>query len=518
MAGIVVASAEAGRLPLSRSTTTVAIVTLGPMSGPDPKAAISPAAVPDGRPGRRRPTAIDLFSGAGGLSLGFEQAGFDVLASVEYDPIHAAVHSFNFPETEVVCEDIAELSAESLRAAIRKGWRAHGRSGRWDGQLDAVIGGPPCQGFSVIGKRQFDDVRNQLVFNFARLVGELRPRYFVMENVPGLQSLSTGPDPDAPLLLDLLVDEFTRYGYTVPLPEVLNACELNVPQDRRRLILMGALEREQSPDYPQPISSGRLRRPGGAQDALAPAEEDLPLCPTVWDAIGDLPDLDTFPGLRFSDETSLHRADTDAMEAEASAYVRILREVDDDPEDRSRARDWDPDALTSSLRTTHSSEVVGRFEETAQGRPEPVSRLFRLHPQGISSTLRAGTHYERGSFNAPRPIHPTLPRVISVREAARLHGFPDWFRLHWTKWHGFRQVGNSLPPKVGRAIGSQICRALNLVPSRATRLVELGDPALLKLENLEAAAHFDADLTRIPRNELRKRPSSTESVVTRVAA
>src|SRR4051812_20430798 len=103
---------------------------------------------------RQRPIAIDLFSGAGGLSLGMEQAGFDVLASVEYDPVHTAVHSFNFPQTKTVCADASTLTAERVRKAAVVGWEMHGRAGDWDRTIDVVVGGPPCQGFSAGGKRQ----------------------------------------------------------------------------------------------------------------------------------------------------------------------------------------------------------------------------------------------------------------------------------------------------------------------------------------------------------------------------
>src|SRR5437763_406277 len=102
------------------------------------------------QPRDERPVAIDLFCGAGGLSLGFEQAGFDVLAAAEYDPIHSAVHAFNFPRTELVCADLSGQTATGIRAAARRGWDRHRRSGVWSGEIDVVIGGPPCQGFSVI--------------------------------------------------------------------------------------------------------------------------------------------------------------------------------------------------------------------------------------------------------------------------------------------------------------------------------------------------------------------------------
>jgi DNA (cytosine-5)-methyltransferase 1 len=433
----------------------------------------------------QRPVAIELFSGAGGMSLGFEQAGFDVLAAAEYDPIHAAVHSYNFPSTTMVCADVSSLTATSMREAAAAGWAAHGHADEWDGHIDVVIGGPPCQGFSLIGKRASDDPRNWLVFHFARLVAELKPAYFVMENVPGMAHASAEKES----LVDALVAVFTSSGYSVGAPLLLNARDFGVPQDRRRLFLIGARKGK------KPVSAPETMTATG---------------PTVSDAIGDLPDLDGFPELKNSD--CVHLCDTrlDSMRSAMSPYARILHGLDQDPDDYSQRRIWDAARLTSSCRTTHRADVVERFAKTPPGRPEPISRLRRLDAASVSSTLRAGTHYERGSFNAPRPIHPTLPRVISVREGARLHSFPDWFRLHWTKWHGFRQLGNSLPPRLGRAVGAEVMRALERRPERPRRSIKLSDEALLTMENLSAAAHFDADVTQIPRNALRQRPKSAE--------
>ena len=451
--------------------------------------------------------AVDLFAGAGGFSLGFEQAGFDILASIEYDPIHCAVHSFNFSRTEMVCADIRTVGAERIREAIKRGWQRHKRPASWDGEVDVVVGGPPCQGFSTGGKRRFDDTRNELVFSFARLVGELKPRYFVLENVPGMSSLAVGPEDDAPKLIDMLLEDFATHGYVVAPPKILNAAEFGVPQQRRRLIILGARCGYELPGYPDSQTAPRGRRPT-APTAYA---HDRPHCPTVWDAIGDLPDLDRTASLLFTDETALSKRAIDKMHTAASPYARTLLGLQDDSEDRSYPRIWDETALTSSLRTTHAPEVTERFAATPQGHPETISRLVRLHPRGISSTLRAGTHYERGSFNAPRPIHPVSHRVISVREAARLHSFPDWFRLHWTKWHGFRQVGNAIPPRMGRAIGRELIRALDLAPKTPKTAIPLGDPELVALENLQAAERFDADLESIPRNALRKRAETAGS-------
>ena len=128
-----------------------------------------------------RPIAVDLFSGSGGMSLGFEQAGFDVVAAVEIDPVHAAVHKFNFPNCATLCRDISKLSGSEIREAA--GTKKNRR-------VDLVVGGAPCQGFSLIGHRVLDDPRNSLVRDFVRIVCELDARYFVFENVKGLRVCS----------------------------------------------------------------------------------------------------------------------------------------------------------------------------------------------------------------------------------------------------------------------------------------------------------------------------------------
>jgi DNA (cytosine-5)-methyltransferase 1 len=448
-----------------------------------------------------RPTAVDLFAGAGGFSLGAEQAGADVLAAVEYDPVCAAVHRYNFPRTEVVCADMATLTARRLKDSIRTGWRSHARPGEWDGKIDFVVGGPPCQGFSVGGKRAFDDPRNQLVFDFARIVGALKPRYFAMENVPGLATIRAGANATAPKLLDLLVEEFDAFGYEVQAPEVLNAFNFGVPQYRRRLILLGWRKGEQRPEYPSSYTRG-LRPTGEALSGEADIDKDP--CPNVWDALRDLPDLDRYPESLHSDEIEMAPDEVPTLEREASGYARALR-GGRDRNDFGYRRRWDRKIITSSCRTTHRADVRARFARTRTGHREAVSHFFRLSPTGVSPTLRAGTHYDRGSFNAPRPIHPQHDRVISVREAARLHSFPDWFRFHWTKWHGFREVGNSLPPRVARAVVAELVRAMGIEPAKPKKAIGLGDPSLLYLENMEAAEQFGVDLSRIPRNELRRR-------------
>lgn len=432
----------------------------------------------------RRPLAVDLFAGAGGLSLGLEQAGFDVVASVEYDAIHAAVHEFNFPMTTALCADVAQLDAEELRDAIRAGRYRHGHRGEWDGEIDLIAGGPPCQGFSLMGKRLVDDPRNQLVFHFFRLVSELRPRYFVMENVPGM--LAGGHST----IIDQLVAEFESDGYQIVKPiQILNAAEFGAPQLRRRVFLIGAREGATTPRYPSPTSPLGPERAG----------------PTVGDALLDLPDLDGFDALQDSDEVPLPASEIRGAARSASAYARRLRGLVADPADLSHPRKWNANVLTSSMRTKHTELSVSRFAATAPGTVEPTSRFLRLDPAGLCNTIRAGTGSERGAYTSPRPIHPRYPRVISVREAARLHGFPDWFRLHRTKWHGFRQVGNAVVPPVGRAVGQSIVEALGVQPLVPTHTKVLGSPELLALTMRDAALHFGIEREAAPAPRRRTR-------------
>jgi DNA (cytosine-5)-methyltransferase 1 len=408
-----------------------------------------------------RPIAIDLFAGAGGLSLGFEQAGFDIAAAVEIDPIHCAVHEYNFPLCHTVCGDIAILSGAEIRERAQLG----------DREVDVVVGGAPCQGFSLIGKRALDDPRNALVSHFVRIVSELQPKYFVFENVKGL---TVGGHKR---FLTELMDEIERSGYDVVRDyRVLNAAEYGVPQDRRRLFLMGARRGQSLPRYPEPTTRPPRRERNVDTRALPPT-------PTVRDAIGDLP--------RIQRRKELLRVDTLRGElGNPSTYATFLRGLDRAPNDYSYPRLHDPTVLTGCLSTEHTELSIRRFRETKQGEVEPVSRFLKLAPKGIANTLRAGTNSDRGAFTSPRPIHPNEPRCITNREAARLHSYPDWFRLHVTKWHGFRQIGNSVPPLLARAVGATIIQALGVRPSIPKRALKLGSPVLLQFDASAAANRY----------------------------
>lgn len=411
-----------------------------------------------------RPIGIDLFAGAGGMSLGFEQAGFDVVAAVEIDPVHCAVHKYNFPNTAIMPRSVVGLKGGEIRLAAGMGQRP----------IDVVFGGAPCQGFSMIGQRAIDDPRNSLVRDFLRIVKELDARCFVFENVKGL---TLGQHKK---FLEEIVSTANEMGYEVRLPwKVLNAAYFGTPQNRERLILFGAKLQSQLPDYPASVT-----RPAGKTNKSG---SELPIGPTTFDAIGDLPDADTFEELTKTDNVKTGKW------GKPSIFASEMKCLTNDAWHFGYVRDWNPSLLTSSARTIHSDISKRRFSETGEGETEPVSRFYKLSASGISNTLRAGTDGARGAFTSPRPIHYKLDRCVTVREMARLHGYPDWFRFNETKWHGARQIGNSVPPPLARSVASQVMKALGIEPNRPFESIDLGSTDLLGFTVTKAAHYFGID-------------------------
>lgn len=412
----------------------------------------------------QRPIGIDLFAGAGGMSLGFEQAGFEVKAAVEIDPVHCATHKFNFPRCTVIPRSVEGLKGSEIRVAGGLGNRT----------VDVVFGGAPCQGFSLIGQRVLDDPRNQLVRDFLRIVSELDATYFVFENVKGL---TVGKHRK---FLDEFIEYADELGYTVRKPwQVLDAANYSVPQHRERLILFGAKRGEALPEYPMPWTN--------PADGKRKVFEGLPKGPSVSDALNDLPDAEDFEQLRETDEVTYD------CWADGSAYAMEMRCRTNSAWHHGVIREWNRNALTSSARTEHTEISRRRFSETAGGETEPISRFYKLHPEGLSNTLRAGTDGTRGAFTSPRPIHPEHNRCVTVREMARLHGYPDWFRFNETKWHGARQIGNSVPPPLARVVAQQVVQAGQFRVSTSIDPINLGDETLLRMTVGQAADYFGVE-------------------------
>lgn len=361
--------------------------------------------------GTGQPIAIDLFAGVGGMSLGFRAAGFNVVGAVELDPLNVAEYNRNFGEGAAVEGDLSVLTGQEIRETFGLG----------DQEIDVVFGGPPCQGFSVGGTRTSGDPRNELLGHFARLVLELRPKAFVAENVQGLTTARMSE------YLEAFVEVLTAGGYTVADPTILNAAEFGVPQRRRRVFVAGSR---------QDVAPMRLPAPS---DRLV----------TVEEAISDLPTIEDREDLLDTHEVRDWRG-------RRGAYALGL-----DREFAAIRQPGKPRVLTGCGRTKHSPAASTRFAATPPGSADPVSRFFRLAFDGQARTLRAGTDSSRGSHTAPRPIHPSEPRVITVREAARLHSYPDWFQFNDAKWHAFRQIGNSVPPLLAKAVANATSMALS---------------------------------------------------------
>lgn len=392
----------------------------------------------------RRGTCIDLFAGWGGLSLGLEQAGFDINVSADDKPDNAATHHRNFGYGKSLLLDLSDDRTRELKRAFGSDDPDSVVLGQ---SIDAIVGGPPCQGISIIGNKLADDPRNRLMVSFVDHVASLQARYGVMEQVPALLADRNGA------LLDQLRAHLFERGYRLVAPRVLKAVDFGVPQRRERVFLLIYREDQQAPAYPLPTHSDTpdfLLRP----------------TPTVADAFDGLPDADDYPEL-----WNRHWVRA-AFPAPTTRHGRLMRCLENDPDDLSYRRLWDPTILTCSQLTRHEPDSIARFLSTRPGGSEPISRRHRLDLKGTSLTLRAGSDALRGSFTSVVPIHPKGSRVITVREAARLHGIPDCIQPSETKILGFRQIGNSVPPPLAAAVGREVMKAAGLSPAQPSEVLD----------------------------------------------
>ncbi|MCH8488727.1 MAG: DNA cytosine methyltransferase [Oceanicaulis sp.] len=369
-------------------------------------------------------TIVDLFCGCGGFSLGAELAGFRSVAAIDIDPTLQSAYGRNFRTSNAFQADVTEIEASNWRHLIG--------SQRPDG----VIGGPPCQGFSWIGKRQNDDTRNSLVHQFFRHVALLQPKFFIMENVEGLLH------PDKVGVLNAAL-EAVPGRYTVLPPFVLNALDFGAATSRRRVVVIGYDPAEMS----------------------ALSESDFRPCPpskytTVREAISDLPS----PIAESADRKDFGWAKYPRTpEQQLPAYAQMMRRLPPSHIGHVEAIERNMAGMVSGVvRTRHSPEITRRYANIVGGKIDPITKSYKLEWDGQCPTLRAGTGAERGAFQAVRPLHPTKGRVITVREAARLQGFPDWFTFHPTKWHSFRMIGNSVSPLVSSGLLGRIASSLKL--------------------------------------------------------
>ncbi|MBY6044397.1 DNA cytosine methyltransferase [Phaeobacter italicus] len=339
-------------------------------------------------------SVIELFSGCGGFSHGLEAAGFSVAVAYDNDPVLSSSYSRNFPSAKQIQADVSKLASTDVYKEV-------------SGPIIGIVGGPPCQGFSSIGKRQEDDPRRGLLSHFFRLVGEIRPSFFVMENVVGLQQGA------AKEVLSRALQQVSD-AYRISEPMILDASEFGAATKRPRVFVIGFLK-ELGIEF--------------KQQNLVPYKKPAA---SVADAIKDLQRAKQVSSPAHSDTWKIPSG------AKLSSYAERLAS---------------PDRLfTGNTRTKHSQAVIDRFAKVLPGGIDKVGRHPRLSWGGQCPTLRAGTGSDRGSFQSVRPLHPEEPRVITVREAARLQGFPDSHIFHEAIWHSFRMIGNSVSPIMSEAI------------------------------------------------------------------
>lgn len=345
------------------------------------------------------PTGIALFAGCGGLSLGFKNAGVNVLGHVELEEDFQKTYQSNFKESISLGYDIREVTNEDVEQ-----WKKH------FGTIDFLFGGPPCQGFSLAGKRDVFDPRNELYLEFARIASVLRPNIIVLENVRLLTSMKT---IYGELVADDIVRRFESVGYRMRY-QVLNAKNYGIPQSRERVIFIGIRK-----DFSDKPINFPLPTHGPSKQASL---FDLKSYATFRDATGDLESLE-------SGESSKN----DPLHFAISHPQHVIEMLKLTPEGKSAHENEDPNLRPKSgYNTTYK----------------------RLKWDEPSSTISTNFSMISGSRN----VHPTNTRSLTIREAARCQTFPDSFKF-LGKWGVIRtMIGNSVPPKLAETIATHLLK------------------------------------------------------------
>ena len=369
---------------------------------------------------------IDLFAGCGGLSLGFEMAGFNIPLAIEIDEWASETYEKNHPSTKVLTDDITQII--NLKDIISKE----------DLPIDGIIGGPPCQGFSLSGNRDKKDPRNSLFMEFVRFVEYFKPKFFVMENVPGILSMKT---KDNEKVKDIILSEYDAAGYNVKICK-LNAAEYGVPQARVRIFFIGIrkdIPFDEKHICPPPFLFG---------------EDQV----TIEEAIMDLPQIDSGKGKEFMEYNQEPKTDYQMWARKGSVGVY------------------------NHIAMRHTKRIIERFKNIGYGQSvADVDECHKQRKRGDASKISGKTFSQnnmRPYPNKPSPtipasfqsnfIHPYLNRNFTAREGARLQSFPDTYifcgkrtTMSWEKnISQYQQVGNAVPPLLAKAIAENIIKYL----------------------------------------------------------
>ena len=341
---------------------------------------------------------LDLFCGAGGLSYGFEQAGFRVVMGIDNDKKALETFAVNHFDSATICGDVTQISyKKDIKPLIKD-------------PIDVIVGGPPCQGFSLSGPRNFNDPRNKLYLSYIRLVKEIRPKAFVIENVPGLVSLFQGQ------VKDKIIASFNALGYDVQY-KILCASDYGVPQSRRRVFFVGFKSNKKSFSFP------------ATQRKVVTSSMALSDLPSLTDELGNETQEYTFPP--------------------ENAYQELMRKFSEH--------------IYNHVASKHSKKVKHIISLVPDG------GNYKQLPAKYRGTRNFHVAWTRFNSNKPAPtidtghrhhFHYKYNRTPTVRECARLQSFPDTFRFYGNKTQQFRQVGNAVPPLLAFAVAKQVLATL----------------------------------------------------------
>ena len=346
---------------------------------------------------------IDLFCGCGGMSRGFEMAGFEVALAIDFWKDAIETYKRNSPSVDARCMDIHRLDEKTMAESFNKN------------DVIGIIGGPPCQGFSTVGKRDVDDPRNQLYLQYCRIVETIRPQFFVIENVKGLMTLNGGA------VKQDIIERFSTMGYNVSF-KVINAANYGVPQNRQRVFFVGM--RNAFFDFPQ----------------------EFKYILSAKDGISDLPSASKWDG------------------------TSVIASYDNQPQnDFQRLMRGKTSRLSNHEFTVHSEQTVGIISRIPDGgsiRDLPPEfwkiRKYNKAFERMSSSRPANT-VDTGHRNY---FHYAEPRIPTVRENARLQSFPDDFVFLGTRGSQYKQVGNAVPPLLAKIIATAIKKQLKRTSSK----------------------------------------------------
>lgn len=348
----------------------------------------------------RKYTCLDLFSGAGGLSRGFYDAGFDVVLGVDFDEMAMKTFKENHGHAEAMQLDL--FNHDNIDLIIRFLEKRKIK-------LDVLVGGPPCQGFSIAGPRDMNDKRNSLYVAMVELAERVKPQAVVLENVPGMLQTNDGVGAKK------IVEDFAKIGYKMK-PQLLYAPDYGIPQIRKRVFFVGLLNSDVEFEFPKPTVS---------QENYVTCEE----------AINDLSELNNIYG----DEIQKYESDP------KSDYQKIMRKNSKN--------------IYNHIGTIHDKKTIKMISLVPEGKnykalPEEYKGLYkyhealtRYHSKKPSLTINTG---HRSHF------HYKYNRIPTVRESARLQSFPDDFIFYGNKSQQYKQVGNAVPPMLGKAVAVQL--------------------------------------------------------------